>query len=215
LDFLGPQIDVTSSQVHNVAKVSFEVDKSLVRPGHVKGYGFSFKVVRPGVPSGDPGAMSFYPQGSDSPMADQTLAEKLPGGGFRLTTSSVFGTSFDLFQESWFMYGYGMDKNLPEAIAKGVKVWMKTNYVASESWRITVSSGVARALKLKSTTIARASFSGPAGKDRRVRLTAAARRALRKYKRVKVQIHLTATGPAGTKRSSRSHVLQRPKGELE
>jgi hypothetical protein len=217
-DFLGPQVDVTTSQAYsNIAKVSFEVDASLVRPDFngVGLYGqFGFENISPGQ-RGESMVMSFEPAGSDSPMADRTLLEKLPDGDYRLTVTQVFGSSFDLFQQSWFMFGYGMDDDLTDTIRNGMKVWMKTNHKASESWKITVSSAVARTLKLKSITIGSASFPKPGGKNRRIPLTAAARKALRKYNRVVVKVNLTAKGPNGdVERDSRSFTLKKPESEL-
>jgi hypothetical protein len=127
----------------------------------------------------------------------------------------VFGTSFDLFQDSWFLFGYGMGDDLTDAIRKGLPVWMKTNYRASERWKVTVSSAVARALKLKSTVIGQQSFPKPGGKQRRIPLTAAARKALRKYSRVRVTLSLVAKGPGGeVQRDSRSVELEKPKPDL-
>lgn len=216
-DYLGPQVDVVSSQQIAVARVAFEVDASLVRPDfNAKGlYGqFGFKDIRPGERNGDE-VMGFETAGSDSPMADRSLLEKLPDGDYRLTVTQVFGSSFDLFQQSWFMFGYGMGEDLTDAIRKGMKVWMKTNYKASESWKVTVSPAVAKTLKLKSTTIGQASFPKPGGKNRRIPLTSAARKALRKYSRVVVKLQLAAKGPDGkVERDSRSVTLEKPKSEL-
>jgi hypothetical protein len=215
-DYLGPQVDVTTSQAYsNIAKVAFEVDASLVRPDFSGNGQLGFENVDPGEQRGDRMVMSFEPAGSDSPTADRTLLEKLPDGDYRLTVTQVFGTSFDLFQQSWFMFGYGMDDDLTDTIRNGMKVWMKTNYKASESWKVTVSSSVARTLRLKSTTIGQATFPKPGGKNRRIPLTAAARKALRKYSRVRVTLKLTAKGPDGeTMRDSRSVELEKPKSEL-
>jgi hypothetical protein len=214
-DYLGPQVDVASSQTNNIAKVAFEVDASLVRPDfNGNGSQFGFDGVKPGQ-RGERMIEGFEPAGSDSPMADRSLLEKLPDGDYRLTVLQAFGTSFDLFQQSWYLFGYGMTEDLTDTIRNGLKVWMKTNYKASESWKVTVSSAVARTLKLKSTTIGQATFPKPGGKNRRIPLTAAARKALKKYSRVKVTLKLTAKGPDGeTMRDSRSVELEKPKSEL-
>jgi hypothetical protein len=213
-DFLGPQVDVTSSQQINIASVAFEVDASLVRPDFSGNGQLGFNNVTPG-DRGEQQVMSFEPAGSDSPAAERTLLEKLPNGDYRLTVTDVFSSSFDLVQQSWFMYGYGTDDDLTDALRKGMSVWMKTNYKASEAWKVTVSSAVARALKLKSTTIGSATYPKPGGKNRRIPLTAAARKALRKYSRIRVTLKLTAKGPDGDiMRDSRSVELERPKSEL-
>lgn len=214
-DYLGPQVDVTTSQAYsNIAKVAFEVDASLVRPDFSGSGQLGFANVKLG-DRGEHMITSFEPAGSDSPTADRTLLEKLPNGDYRLTVTQVFGTSFDLFQQSWFMFGYGMGDDLTDAIGKGMKVWMKTNYRASESWKVTVSASVAKTLKLKSTTIGEASFPTPGGKNRRIPLNAGARKALRKYSRVRVTLSLVAKGPNGdVKRDSRSVKLEKPKSDL-
>lgn len=218
-DFLGPQVDVTTSQPFpNIAKVSFEVDGSLVRPDF-NGEGlfgqFGFENRAPNQ-RGEQMIMGFEPAGSNSPSADRTLLEKLPDGDYRLTVTQVFGSSFDLFQQSWYLMGVPMSYDLTDALRNGMKVWMKTNYKASESWKVTVSPAVAKVLKLKSTVIAAATFPKPGGKkNRRIDLTAAARKALRKYSRVRVTLSLTAKGPDGkVEKDSRSVELEKPKSEL-
>jgi hypothetical protein len=207
-DFLGPQVDVTSSQQIAVARVAFEVDGSLVRPdfnGSNGQFGFESRA-----PSEQGESMIEW-----FSMRDRATVEELPGGDYRLTVLQVFGPSFDIFQQSWFAYGYAMDDDLTDARRKGMKVWMKSNYKASESWKVTVSSAVARTLKLKSTVIGTASFPKPGGKNRRIPLTRAARKALRKYSRVRMTLSLTAKGPNGdVERDSRSVELEKPKGEL-
>ena len=127
----------------------------------------------------------------------------------------MYSSSFDLFQQSSFVMGVSPADDLTDALRNGMKVWMNTNYKASESWKVIVSSAVARTLKLKSTTIGEASFPKPGGKNRRIPMTAAARRALRKYSRVRVTLKLLARGPDGAvERDSRSVELERPKSEL-
>jgi hypothetical protein len=214
-DFLGPQIDISTSEGNgiNIAKVVFEVDASLARPGHVTGYPFGYQAVRPGQ-RGEPGGMSFV--APDDQMAEYGFQEKLPNGDYRLTTTQIFNnSSVDLLQQSWFVFGYGMDDDLTEALRKGMSVWMKTNYHSAESWKVTVSSAVARALKLKSSTVGKDSFPKPGGKNRRIRLSAAFRKALRKYDRVVVKLALIAKGPDGeVQRDSRSVTLKRPESEL-
>jgi hypothetical protein len=214
-DLLGPQIDISSSEEPdgiNIAKVVFDIDASLVRPGHVTGYPFGYQAVRPGQPSA-PSPLSFA--APNDPTGEYAFAEKLPDGDYRLTTLSISNSSIDLLQQSWFVFGYGLDGNLTEARTKGMSVWMKTNYKSSESWKVTVSSAVARTLKLKSTTIGQKSFPKPGGKNRRIPLVPAARKALRKYNRVVVKLHLTAKGPDGNvQRDVRSVTLKKPESEL-
>jgi hypothetical protein len=213
-DFLGPQIDISTSQnpPNNVAKVVFEIDASLVHPDFTEkpsehfSRPFSFKVYRPGDrASGDLQTSSF-----DS-------VEQLPGGDVRITAEKfAWAGSWDLFQESWYALLYATRTTLPDTLRRGLPVWLKTNYLTAIDMRVQVTPAVARTLKLKSTTLGQRSYPKGFKGDMRIPFTAAARKALRRYSRVRVSVVSVAKGPKGwTKRGSRAVVLKKPARDLE
>jgi hypothetical protein len=214
-DFLGPQIDITSAGERSyLASVAFEIDRSLVRPdflfpwkpGDDFSRPFSFRLFRTG-------EQPVRGQDQNSPFEK---VEQLGDGDVRITAANyAWLGSYDLFQESWFAHTYVTKDNLTEALRKGVAVWLKTNYATAVDLRITVSSAVARKLRLKSTTLGRASYPKSFKGDMRVPLSAAARKALGKYKRVKVSLDSVATGPENAvQRKSRAATLKRPESDL-
>jgi hypothetical protein len=200
-DYVGSQVDVASSQNLNIARLVFDVDSSIIRPNFAYPSGeFQAGITRPG------DIRSYY--GVEKPgsgaLGAVGMVETLPSGDVRITLNSgtpggppLATSSIDLLQQGWWVNGYEADTDLDTALGSGVNVTLYASYKAAEAWTITVSPAVAKKLKLKGTTIGRASFPTTPGPTRRIALTPAARKALRKYSRVAVKVNLVAKETGG------------------
>src|SRR4051794_37767122 len=153
---MGPQVDVSATQPGSskdqVDKVVFEVDASLYRPGFLMGRSQFY--------------FSFF-EGGNAHCSNQTndchfeeeMFQRLADGDVRLTVpAGSFDTmsgSYGLKEEELYG-GVGIpDGDLVAAIRHGIRVPFTTTYrCTGGELEITVSGAVARALKLKSTTIA-------------------------------------------------------------
>jgi hypothetical protein len=207
-EFIGPQVDVSSTAAPQDVEVSFEIDASLPTPGSLNPNPFSFAVYRPG------SRTEFMPSG--------LVTGALPDGDLRLTPDAERGGdftgpgSYDVVEDAFFAQAYrGADDSLPEARHKGIDVYFKTNFEVGLKWTITVSDPVRKALRLKSNTIASKSFDNPGSGYRRIPMTTAARRALRRYSKVVVTARSIARGPRGQViRDKATITLKKPDSEL-
>jgi hypothetical protein len=205
--YLGPQADVSSTAAPQNVAVSFELDSSVPMPGFLAPSPFSYAV---------------YGPGSDDPFMALGLANgSMPDGDYRLTPDKQRGGgftgpgSYDVLQDAFFALAYSNEDSLPAALKHGVAVSLKTNFRVTADWTITVSESVRRSLRLKSSTIGHKLFGKPGGGDRKVPLTAAARKALRKYSRVVVTAKAIARGPDGQViRDKTTITLKKPDSEL-
>jgi hypothetical protein len=119
-------------------------------------------------------------------------------GDLRLSPERGSLGSYDLLQQSFYGIAAPVEESLPHALQKGMGVYFKTNFSVPVTWKVKVSDFVRRKLKLKSTTIGAKTFAAPGGGAQRVPLTAAARKALKRYKRVSGTVEAVATdGPLG------------------
>lgn len=198
-EYMGPNVTIGADEKFTGLSVVFEVDGSSNLPG--------FLLKKTG---GSPNQFSFHQQRPGEPVMtgfnymalDYGKVEKLSGGDFRFTPEGGNGYigalgSFDLLQQAFYADPSPTDDSLPDALRKGIGVFLKTNYAATVEWAVKVSTAVAKKLKLKSTTIAAKTFAKPGGEYRHIPFTASARKALKHYKRVAVTLHAEATGPDG------------------
>lgn len=219
-EFLGPQVKITSSHPYsNIAEAVFEVDASLVLPGFLKKKiggsptPFSVRIAEPGRPlTGD---------GVD--FGDFASIEELADGDYRLVVRGASGTTnasastgtYDLVQQAFYANAAAESEDLPDALRNGVRVLLLTNYRADVQWKLTVSSTVARQLKLKSVVVGAKHFDKPGHGRKRIPLVSAARRALKRYSRVSMTASSIAKGPNGQViRDKDTFTLERPASEL-
>jgi hypothetical protein len=222
-DFVGPQVDVTSSQTDfpTEARIAFEVDSST--------YTSDF-YAPPGRTGGNPNQFWFEHIGQDE--RNQTMGgaesfdiETLAGGDLRLTfpkdqhgRENVFTGSFDLLEQSFFVRSYlnsKEDSSLQTVLSKGVPVEFFSNYEASVKAKITLSPAVARKLRLRSTTIGTKNFSKAGTGTGRIKLTRAAVKALKKYKKVVVYIETEHSGPRDQVKTKKSKATLEIKKRVE
>lgn len=204
--FIGPQVDISTTGAPQHTAVSFEVDASVPLPGNLFAEPFGYAVYRPSQPGGN----EFFPY--------RLVSEQLADGDLRLMPGEGGFTgpgSYDVFESAFFAQASGLDNTLPDARKNGVAVFLKTNFRVEVEWRITVSDSVRRTLGLSSTTIGKKTFARPGGGKRRIPLTLAARRALRKYSKVAVTARAVVRGPRGKViRDKDAFTLEKPESEL-
>jgi hypothetical protein len=207
-DFVGPQVDVTASPGDVNFDLTFEIDASAYHPDFIPGptpvnaIQFAFEGYAPGMESTQPSRFG--------------AIEKLPDGDYRLVVkggrfwgASDQAGSYDLLQQSFYSgNGYeAKDKgSLQTALRKGVGINFGGNYEASVKAKITVSPSVAKRLKLKSTTLGSSSFPKQGHGFGYIKLSAAARKALKKYNKVVVYIETDQTTAWGETQKNRSKV---------
>ena len=201
-DYVGPQVDVTSSQTQSPTQVrlAFEVDSTTYTRG------FNTTPGATGITADQFTFEHVFQDGRSQPYPTIFVVEKLADGDLRLTPpknqfggDAVFTGSFDLTEQSFYTRsGYnGDDKgSLQTALRKGVLIDFFGNYEASVKAKITVSPSVAKRLKLKSTTLGTKTFPTAAEGKGRIKLTRAAVKALKKYKKVVVYIESASTRTA-------------------
>lgn len=189
--YMGPRFDITSPDTTQM-KLVFQVDGSLGLPGFIalsdgiNGHQFFLHSV--GTGRQETTGFNFMYDVFDG---EQTTAD----GDHVLTMNSAFPGKFEPLQQSFYSMLYARDDSLPEARKDGVPVYLKTNFRSTLHWTVTVSSAVAHKLHLKSTTIAEKTFDNSRGGNQRIPMTAAARKALRRYSRVAVRVNSVAKGP--------------------
>jgi hypothetical protein len=205
--YTGPQADVSSTAAPQNVAVSFELDASVPMPDSLNPNPFHYAVYRSGF--GDPF------------MALGLATGAMPDGDIRLTPDKQHGGgftgpgSYDVLQDDFFALAYRTDDSLPAAIRNGVSVGLKTNFKVTADWTIKVTESVRRVLRLKSTTIGHKVFAKPGGGDRKVPLTAAARKALRKYSRVVVTANVVARRSDGNViRDKVKLTLKKPQSDI-
>lgn len=218
-DFVGPQIDITGGpRVDTWIAVSFEVDSSAYLPNFAK--------AGPNINDHQFFYENYVPNRRPPSFPTIPVVEKLADGDVRFTTpKDQFGVeresvgSFDLLQQSFYV-GSGYDGNdkgsLQTALRKGVLIDFSGNYKNSVEAKITLSPSVARRLHLKSATIGAKNFPETGSGSGRIKLTSAAVKALKKYKKVVVYVETVHTGPEGqikTKKSKATLTTQRPGGD--
>jgi hypothetical protein len=203
-DFVGPQVDITASDPNARVRLAFDVDASAYAPGFSGNGPHQFACEH------------LNPSGQLNPAVYCRFdAEKLADGDVRLTfprdqhgNDTVVTGSFDLLEQSFYVnsgYDGGKDKgSLQTALSKGVAIDFSGNYAASVKAKITVSPSVARRLRLNSTTIGAKSFPTAPKGSARIKLTSAARKALKKYKKVVVYVETVHTGPGGQIKTKKS-----------
>lgn len=205
-EFMGPNVNITSPDPANISVV-FEVEGSLRLPDFLTAKSqFTYNTTGTGRTPLTGFNYMALPYDAEAPFG---------AGDYRLTVNrSSFGT-YDLLQEGFYALVYANEDSFPDALKKGVGVYLKTNFKVEAEWTVKVSNAVAKRLKLKSTTIGMKTFAKPGGGDRRVPLTSAARKALKKYKRVAVTLYVEATGPNGEVISRKKALtLKTPDSEL-
>ena len=225
-DFVGPQVDVTSSQTQSPTEVriSFEVDGSTYLPEFF---------ARPGNTGINSNQFFFdhqFQDGRSQPYPITFDVERLADGDLRLTPErdmsstgrdTLFTGSFDLLQQSFYVrsgYGFTDKGSLETALRKGVLVDVFSNYEASVKAKITLSPSVAKKLRLKGATIGAKTFPKAGEGSERIKLSRAAVKALKKYKKVVVYIETEHAGPAGqvlTKRSKTTLTVKKTAVEEE
>ena len=211
-DFVGPQVDVTSSQTEfpTEMRVSFEVDETTYLPG------FFSRPGNTGINSNQFFFEHVFQDGRSQTYPTILDVERLADGDLRLTPEkdrsgsgrdTLFTGSFDLLQQSFYVRsGYGSaDKgSLETALRKGVLVDFFSNYESVVKAKITLSPSVAKKLRLKGTTIGAKNFPKAGEGSSRIKLTRAAVKALKKYKKVVVYIETEHTGPGGQVETNKS-----------
>jgi hypothetical protein len=212
-DFVGPQVDVTSSQTDgpgggSEVRLSFEIDSSAYTPDFYAGR--------------DTGINSnqffFEEIGQDGRNLNRGgpgifVVEKLADGDLRLTPEkengrdSLLTGSFDLLEQSFYVRNYlnfREDNSLQTVLRKGVSIYYFGNYESAVKAKITLSPAVARKLHLKSKVIGKKNFSKAGEGTRRIQLTRAAVKALKKYEKVVVYIETEHSGPRDQVKTKKS-----------
>ena len=217
--FVGPQFDIASSGSKDLKNITVDVDASVVTPGLIGQRGFAIGVLPTEPMGGMPGG--YQPPTPVGHPGSSAGVQPLPGGDFRVNLGAMaWEGSYDLYEEAWFASPWASG-DLNEVLTKGVHAFVKTNYRAAWDWKVKVSSSVARTLKLKSTTIGKKSsaMSGPSNErfvSTYIPLVADARKALKKYKKVKITLEVVGKSAGGdTIEEKASKVLKLPESELE
>jgi hypothetical protein len=225
-DFVGPQVDVTSSQTDgpgggSEVRLSFEIDSSAYTPDFFAAKGNT------GINSNQ----FFFEQiGQDARNLSTGGAaifdvEKLADGDLRLTREkdpngrdSLFTGSFDLLEQSFYAKNYlnfREDNSLQTVLRKGVSIYYFGNYESAVKAKITLSPAVARKLRLKSNVIGAKNFPKAGEGTSRIKLTRAAVKALKKYKKVVVYIETTHPGPRDQVETKKSKATLEIKKRVE
>jgi hypothetical protein len=211
-DFVGPQVDVTSSRTDfpSEVRLTFEVDSST--------YTADFYSLN-GNTGFNSGQFYFEQIGQDGRNlslggATPFAVEKLADGDVRLTPNApgsgretVFTGSFDLLEQSFFVRNYlnfKEDSSLQTVLRKGVPIFFSGNYQATVKAKITLSPAVARKLRLKSNVIGAKNFPKAGEGTARIKLTRAAVKALKKYRKVVVYIETEHSGPRNQVKTKKS-----------
>jgi hypothetical protein len=225
-DFAGPQVDVTSSQTDgpgggSEVRLSFEIDSSAYTPDFY---------ATPGNTGINSNQFFFEEIGQDGRNLTQGFpgifaVEKLADGDLRLTVpkdqhgrENVFTGSFDLLEQSFYVRNYlnsREDSSLQTVLRKGVPIYFFGNYESTVKAKITLSPAVARKLRLKSNVIGAKNFPKAGEGTARIKLTRAAVKALKKYKKVVVYIETEHSGPRDQVKTKKSKATLEIKKRVE
>ncbi len=221
LEYVGPQVDITASGSGpeggppgaTAARhaITFEVDPSAFHPGFFAAPGntginskqFFFFGNDPGKsnPGGD---YSIFGSITQLAAGDVLLN---PAGGSAYS-NSLDAKQYDVAQQEFYARaGISVPKeSLPTALRKGVKVDFFGNYRHTAKIDVAVSPSVAKRLRLKSRILGTKTFTNSGLDDGTVKFNSAARKALKKYKKVVVYAESTHTTPWGEKETNKAKV---------
>jgi hypothetical protein len=217
-EYVGPQVDVTPSGGNPNGgpgpagarhEITFDVDPSAFHPGFFAAPGNT------GINS----KQFFYNNnspGQSSPGGDYSTfgsVVKLADGGYRLnpTGGGNFGpisgvVQYDVLQQEFYArVGISSEKDsLPTALRKGVLVDFFGNYEHTVKANVAVSSSVAKRLGLKSRILGTKTFPRGGSNKSFIKFSSAARKALKKYKKVVVYAESTHTTPWGASETNKA-----------